>query len=517
MSTQTDLIESLQNPEVWPYPTSKVELVETHISYLLLVGDFVYKIKKSLDLGFLDFSTLEKRQYFCEKELRLNRRLAYDIYLDVDAITGDIEHPEIGGNGPVLEYAVRMQRFPADGLLSQHIDRLTPDLIDALATKVAAFHAGIDRLDADDACGSPEQVYHPMQENFDMIRMLGHEPEIILQLDRLEQWTQQIHSDLTGTIAARRAEGLVRECHGDMHLGNITLIDGDAVIFDCIEFSHELRWIDVISEISFLVMDLEKQGRPELAQRFLNTYLEQTGDYAGLELLNFYKVYRALVRAKVTAIRLNQDDVTGEERPDLEQDLHDYINLADGYTRLGRPAVIITHGVSGSGKSFASKLLAMWLPAIQIRSDVERKRLVGLAPEDASGSDPLGGIYSEETTWKTYQRLLDLAEDMVAFGCITIVDATFLQREQRQLFADMAERMLVPFVIIDMRFSEQVLHDRVRGRLEHGASVSEADEEILDLQLRKDEHLDDEELKSSVVVTEDHSLSILEIKEKLFP
>lgn len=516
MSTLTDLIESLQNPEVWPHHAPKVELVETHISYLLLVGDFVYKIKKPLDLGFLDFSTLEKRQYFCEKELSLNRRLAPDIYLDVDAITGDSEHPEIGGNGPVLEYAVRMRRFPADGLLSQHIDRLTPDLIDALAEKVAAFHAGIDRLDVDDACGSPDQVYHPMQENFDMIRLLDHGPEATVQLDHLEQWAQQTHFDLTGTIAARKAEGFVRECHGDMHLGNITLIDGEAVIFDGIEFSHELRWIDVISDASFLVMDLEKRGRPELAQRFLNTYLEQTGDYAGLELLVFYKAYRALVRAKVAAIRLNQDDVKEEERPDLEQDLRDYINLAEQYTQLGQPAVIITHGVSGSGKSFASKLLAMWLPAIQIRSDVERKRLFGLAPEDISGSDPLSGMYSEETTWKIYQRLLGLAEDMIAFGFITIVDATFLRREQRQLFADMAGRMLVPYVVLDMRFSKQVLHRRVRDRLEHGDSVSEADQEILDLQLSKDDQLDDEELKSAVVITEDHSLSIPEIKEKVF-
>jgi aminoglycoside phosphotransferase family enzyme/adenylate kinase family enzyme len=516
MSTSTDLIEALKNPEIWPHPASKVELVETHISCVLLVGDFAYKIKKPVDLGFLDFSTLEKRQYYCEKELSLNRRLASDLYLDVDAITGDSLHPEIGGKGTVLEYAVRMKRFPAKGLLSQHIERLTPDLVDSIAVKVAAFHAKIDRADADNPSGSPEQVYHPMQENFEMIRLLDHEPEVLTQLDRLEQWARQTHGDLTGTIAARKAQGFVRECHGDMHLGNITLIDGEAVIFDGVEFSHDLRWIDVISEIAFLVMDLEEKARPELAQRFLNSYLEQTGDYDGLELLAFYKAYRALVRAKVTAIRLSQDDVTQKERPDMEQALHDYINLAESYTQLGQPAVVITHGVSGSGKSFASKLLAMWLPAVHIRSDVERKRLSGLEPKGESDSEPMDGIYSEEATWKTYQRLLDLAEDLISFGFITIVDATFLKHDQRKLFAAMAERMLAPFVILDMRFSEQVLHERVRARIEHGDGVSEANEEILDLQLDMSDQLEEYELSSVVVVTEDHPLSISEIKEKIF-
>ncbi len=516
MSTFTDLIESLQNPEIWPHSATEVELVETHISYLLLVGDFAYKIKKPVDLGFLDFSTLEKRQYYCEKELSLNRRLAPDLYLDVDAITGDSQHPEIGGNGPVLEYAVRMRRFPSNGLLSQHIEHLTPELVDGLALKVATFHAGINRSDVDDPYGSPEHVLHPMQESLDIIRLLEYEPEVAQQLDLLEQWALRIHAGLTGTIAARKANGFVRECHGDMHLGNITLIDDETVIFDGIEFSSELRWIDVISEISFLVMDLEKRGRPELAQRFLNSYLEQTGDYDGLELLAFYKTYRALVRAKVTAIRLGQDDVSAEEQLDLERDLHAYIDLAESYIQPGQPAVIITHGVSGSGKSFASKLLAMSLPAVQIRSDVERKRLYGLGADSASDSGPQSGIYSAEATRKSYQRLLDLAEDLIAYGFIAIVDATFLKREQRRMFAEMAKRMLVPFVILDMRFSEQVLRERVRERIEHGDGVSEANEEILDIQLSMDDSLREDELGMVVQETENHPLSISEIREKIF-
>lgn len=516
MSISADLIKSLQNPEVWPYFVTEVEVVETHISYLLLVDNFAYKIKKPVDLGFLDFSTLEQRHYYCEKELCLNRRLAPDLYLDVIAITGDSLHPEIGGNGPVIEYAVRMQRFPENGLLSQHVERITPELVDGLARQVADFHADIDQSEADSPWGSPARVFHSMQENFDTLRLLEHEPELAAQLDGLEQWSCQAYADLTGSIAARKVNGFVRECHGDMHLGNVTLIDGETVIFDGIEFSDELRWIDVISEISFLVMDMEKRGRPELAQRFLNSYLEQTGDYAGLELLSLYKSYRALVRAKVTAIRLSQGGVTESERSELEQDLHDYINLAESYTQPGKPALVITHGVSGSGKSFASKLLAMWLPALHIRSDVERKRLAGLRPDEDSNSEFGNGIYSEEATRKSYQRLLDLAEELVAFGLIVIVDATFLKREQRQLFAELAERMLVPFVILDMQVSKQVLRERVRERLEHGDGVSEANEDILDRQLGMDNLLFEDEQRSVVIVTEDHPLSMLEIREKIF-
>lgn len=513
MSPLTDLIKALQEPGVWPHPATEVEVVETHISYVLLAGDFAYKIKKPVDLGFLDFTTLELRQYYCEQEVRLNRRLAPDLYLDVIIITGSADKPEIGGSGPVLEYAVRMRRFPSNGLLSQHIERLTPELADSLAVKVAAFHAGIDALDADSRDGSPESVYAPMRENFSLIRALEHEPGITAQLDRLEQWTEQSYASLTGTIVARKAEGFVRECHGDMHLGNITLIDNEPVIFDGIEFSPDLRWIDTISEISFLMMDLEKQGRPELAQRFLNSYLEQSGDYAGLELLSFFKVYRALVRAKVTAIRLGQDDLAAEERPALMQDLHDYINLAESFTSIGQPAVIITHGVSGSGKSFSARLLAMWLPAVQIRSDVERKRLSGLEPEADSHSQPGQGIYGEHSTRETYQRLLDLAEGLVAYGFIPIVDATFLKHKQRQLFAGMAKRMLVPFIILEIQVSGQILHERVRARMEHDAHVSEADEEILDMQLETAEPLTVDEQGFVVVVSQEQPLSISGIRE----
>lgn len=516
-SSLADLIKVLQDPKVWPPPTDDVKVVETHISYVLLAGDFAYKIKKPVDLGFLDFSTLELRQYYCEQELYLNKRLAPDLYLDVVVITGSVENPQIDGNGPILEYAVRMRRFPDNNLLSQRIDSLTPELVDRLAIKIAAFHAKIDSADTDNPCGSPDLVCLPMQENFDQIRVLEHEPEVVAQLDRLELWTQRTHSSLSGTLAARKADGFIRECHGDMHLGNITLIDNEAVIFDGIEFSQDLRWIDTISEVSFLVMDLEKRGRPELAQRFLNTYLEQNGDYDGLELLAYYKAYRALVRAKVTAIRLDQGDLEKQEHERLEQDLHDYIDLAERYTKVGQPAVVITHGPSGSGKSFTGRILAMWLPAMQIRSDVERKRLAGLEPHDDSGSVPWSGVYSEDFTRKTYQRLLNLAEDLVAYGFITIVDATFLKQEQRQLFADMAERMLAPFVILDMQIDESLLYQRVRRRSERGMGVSEANEDILDIQLETAEPLTEVELMSVVVVTEDHPLSLSELRSRISP
>ncbi|MCP3668910.1 MAG: AAA family ATPase [Gammaproteobacteria bacterium] len=512
MSSLSDLIQALQNPQVWPHPAPEMEVVETHISYVLLVGDFAYKFKKAVNLGFLDFTTLELRQRYCEQELRLNRRLAPDLYLDVIVVTGSIAQPVIAGAGPVVEYAVKMRRFPSGRLLSQQVKRLSPELMDRLASHVSVFHAGIALSDLAGLCGSPESVYAPMLENFRLIRELEHESLVTAQLDRLQQWTEHAYADLKGSIAARKAEGFVRECHGDMHLGNITLIDDELAIFDGIEFDRNLRWIDTISDIAFLVMDLEQRGRSELAQRFLNSYLERCGDYDGLELLSLYKSYRALVRAKVAAIRLGQDDVSREARSVLTRDLHNYLDLAESYTRVGKPAVVITHGLSGSGKSFSARLLAMWLPAVQIRSDVERKRLTGLSPEADSYSQPQQELYSERSTENTYNRLLNLAENLVAYGLIPIVDATFLKREQRKLFAQMAEHMLVPFIILDMQVIESVLRERVRARIEQDSDVSEADEGILEMQLQMAESLTGEELAAAVVVTEEQPLSIAGIR-----
>ena len=365
---------------------SDVELIETHISSVLLAGGFAYKIKKPLDLGFLDFSTPERRALMCREEVRLNSRLAPDIYLDVVAITGSEEDPRLGGPGEVIEYAVRMRRFPQAGLLSTHPERLTPQVVDELVRRLVEFHGQIARVPVDQPYGNPSEVLYPMRQNFEQIRALPGTEVYADRLNVLEEWTQKTFERLRARLEQRKAEGFIRECHGDLHLGNIALEDGRLIIFDGIEFNPSLRWIDVMSELAFLLMDMEEKGCLTQARRLLNGYLESSGDYQGMALLRFYQVYRAMVRAKVSAIRAGQPGMAGEERAKIEGEISAYLDQALAYTRIISPALLITLGLSGSGKSTLAGGLVESLAALRLRADLERKRMLGLQPEARTGS-----------------------------------------------------------------------------------------------------------------------------------
>ena len=376
------LIEGLCRPDAYPDagagPAGPVEHIETHISHVFLVGDFAYKLKKPIDLGFLDFSTLERRRFCCEEEIRLNRRLAPALYLGVVPVTGTPERPRIGGTGPVLEWAVHMGRFAQEALLTRCA--LTPELIDRIAEGVAAFHRQVPRADPASPFGTPAAVLAPMLENLRQVRDRVVDPDLITRLDRLTAWTRARWQALTPVIEQRRAGGWVRECHGDLHRGNIALVDGEPLFFDAIEFNPSLRWIDTASELAFLIMDLEEAGEPALANQLLNRYLELGGDFGALAVLDFYKVYRAMVRAKVLAIRLRQADLDGAEAAADRLAGVGYLSLAESYTRIRRPRLLIACGLSGSGKTRLARELLQVLPIIHVRSDVERKRLLRAGP-----------------------------------------------------------------------------------------------------------------------------------------
>ncbi len=489
--TQQKLIEGLLRPKAFPHPADDMEHLQTHISHVILAGDYAYKIKKPLDLGFLDFSTLERRRFCCDEELRLNRRLAPDLYLQVVPITGTPEEPKFGGEGVPLEYAVKMRRFPQSALLSHQ--QPSPEIIDRIARKAAEFHADIPSAGAESAFGTPQAVFFPMQQNFDQIRGLVDDPGELARLGRLEQWTRDTYARLEPLLARRKLEGHIRECHGDMHLGNIALIDGEIAIFDGIEFNPDLRWIDTLSEVAFFVMDLEQAGRDRLAWRFLDGYLTVSGDYEGLLLLDFYKVYRALVRAKVTAIRLAQGDLPAEEREAVMNEYSRYSTLAERYTQPRRKALIITCGVSGSGKSHLTGSLLEELPAIRVRSDVERKRLFDLPADADSRSALKAGIYTPEASRATYDRLRELSGLILDAGDTAIVDATFLRRAHRDPFRALAEDKGVPFVILDFEAGEETLRSRIRHRMSEARDPSEADLDVLASQLAEREPVAEDE------------------------
>jgi len=354
-------------------------VIETHISYVLLAGAFAYKIKKAVRFDFLDFTTLAQRRFFCHEELRLNRRLAPEIYLDVVPISGTMDAPVFGGDGVAIEYAVKMRQFDQAGLLSRVIERdeLTSAVIEAMAREVAAFHTKAPHASAELQYAQSSHVRQLARDNFTQMRSAAHDAHDGSDLARLHEWTESEGARLADAFDRRRQDGFVRECHGDLHLGNIALIDGRITLFDCLEFNPSMRWSDVMSDVAFLVMDLRDRNRPDLAARFLSAYLEETSDYEGLTVLPFYVVYRALVRAKVASMRLAQPASPDERTAALVQ-YRTYLDLAIHETQRRTPSIVITHGVTGSGKTVRSQALIESMGGVRVRSDVERKRLFGL-------------------------------------------------------------------------------------------------------------------------------------------
>jgi len=496
---QSRLVAALANPAVFGPACTRVIVLETHISYVLLTGQHAYKLKKAVDLGFLDFTTLAARRFFCEQELRLNRRLAPSLYLDVVAFTGSIDAPAIDGGGPVLEYAVKMREFAQEALASRVLARneLGAGQIDELAAKVAGFHAASDRAPPDTKFGTPEAILRVALANFTQIRALLTDPATQRECDALATWAEREHGARAASFLERRQRGFIRECHGDLHLNNIAVVDGEVTIFDCIEFNDAMRWIDVMSEVAFTVMDLQERGRADLARRFLNAYLEVTGDYAGLSVLRFYLGYRAMVRAKVASLRASQMG-SGDERTQLIAERVGYLRLAQSYARPPRPAIVITHGLAGCGKTTLSQALLERLDAVRVRTDVERKRLHGFAAAARSGSGLSSGLYTADATRRTYEHARACARTVVDAGFVAIVDGTFLQRWQRDLFRDLARELGIPFVVLAFSANATTLRERLVERERRGNDASEADPAVLEHQLRTRQALSSDEQADTV-------------------
>jgi aminoglycoside phosphotransferase family enzyme/predicted kinase len=458
-----------------------VRLVETHISWVLLAGHYAYKIKKAINLGFLDFSSLKARHYYCEEEIRLNRRLAPGIYLDVISIGGSAENPVLGAQ-PAIEYAVRMRRFAVSRQLDRLVasNKLLPQHIDGLAATIARFHLGLPAAEASSSFGTADAVRLAAEQNFEHLQLLLTEHADLDRLKSLRRASDSEYAACRSLFGLRLKQGYVRECHGDLHLGNIVLIDEQAVPFDGIEFNPALRWIDAMSEVAFTVMDLLHHQRAALAYRFLNAYLEATGDYDGIAVLRFYLVYRAMVRAKVSAIRAAQPSLSQRAAVVARADCRAYFELTARCFALKQAALIITHGLPGSGKTTFSQIALERLQAIRLRSDVERKRLFGLKPLADSRVSVGIDLYSAAITQRTYARLRELAHELLLAGYTVIVDAAFLHQDERELFRQLADELSVPFVIASMQASAETLRARIMQRHQAANDASEADVAVLE-------------------------------------
>ncbi|MGB5082224.1 MAG: AAA family ATPase [Burkholderiales bacterium] len=488
---------ALLSPACYPHAAARVELIETHISWVFLAGDYAYKLKKPVRLGFLDFSTLEARRFYCGEELRLNRRTAPELYLEVVPVAGTPDAPRVGGRGAAIDYALRMRRFAQEALADRIAKQggLNPGRIDALAAALSAFHASIPAAQPEEGFGAPGRVAAPALSNFDEIADLVRDSPDSPRLARLRDWTSAETARLGSAFAARKHGGFVRECHGDLHLGNIVFLEDRPVPFDCIEFNPDLRWIDVINEAAFLFMDLLDHRLEAEAFRFLNAYLEATGDYAGLGVLRFYCVYRAMVRAKVACIRVRQShgDASAEE-------YRGYLDLAESLAKEARGGLVLMHGLAGSGKTGVSQILLERIGAVRVRSDVERKRLHGLAARARTHAPPYAGIYAPEATRAIYHRLEQPARDIVASGRVAVVDATFLARAERDRFRSLAGVLGVPCVIASCFAAESTLRRRVARREAEMNDASEAGVAVLENQLATREPLGPDELALAIGV-----------------
>lgn len=487
------IVKAMLDADFYPHPVDQVQQMETHASRVFLAGDFAYKLKKTVDFGFLDFSTREKRRYFCQEELRLNRRFAPQLYLEVVDIGGPSEALRLGGL-PVRDHAVKMRRFPAH----QQLDRLhatgglTVEQMDQFAVRVACCHRLAAAASPDDVYGTPGAVIAPVQENFDQLRPLLPD-DLSGRLADLQTWSLQTFQELQPLLQRRKRQGCIRECHGDLHLGNMVWFEDQPLLFDCIEFNTNLRWIDPINDIAFLIMDLEDRGEQPLGWRFLNGYLQESGDYAGLALLNFYKVYRAMVRAKVVSLRLAQGGHPASARARDQALVRSYLDLAASYTISARPQLILTHGFSGSGKTTFARQIAPLCGLVSLHSDIERKRLHGLSAHDDSDSQVGAGLYGEAATTGTYRRLLALAETLLRAGFSVLVDATFSKRQQRAAMDRLAQKQGVPLKILDFQCPPQKLRQRIEARLEQPGRISEATPDVLNYQLAHAEPLTPDE------------------------
>lgn len=478
---ESTLVNNLLDPACFDHEVSELNLIETHIAWLITTGKYVYKIKKPVNFGFLDFTTLEQRRYFCEEELRLNQRMSSDLYLEVVTIGGSENKPYIGTTDQPLEYAVKLRQFEGGHLLSDLLEqeKFNPEWLDQLAEKIANFHTRAPIVSPDSAWGEADSIRQLSEDNYQQINKSLLPPAELAELERLEQISAERFSKLEHLFRERKSEGFVRECHGDLHLGNITLSDNQLIVFDCIEFNLEFRWIDRMADLAFLLMDLEARGHQRWANRCLNRYIEKSGDFSGFLLLPHYKAFRSMVRAKVAMLG---------ETPNLDE-FRQYLALTTRYAQPAKPLLILMHGCSGTGKSYLAERLAQSINAIEVRSSVERQRIY----RELSLQGEKIELYGADMDTRTYLKIAEITQILLRTGQTVILDATFLKQRIRRQFEQLATRYNCPLRIIHCEAPDAVIRERLEQRRSKKPGSSDADVAVYEQQLIRNDPLNEAE------------------------
>lgn len=457
------LIQQMQQPEFYPHPvTQTIQLKQTHASFVLLTGEFVYKVKKSVDFGFFDYSNLDKRHHFCHEELRMNRRGAPDLYLDVLPIVREGDRFVLNGDGDPVEYAIQMRQFPENNLFLDLLQRgeLSEDRMQELGRIVADYHAKSPINEEILSYGEVSQIRQAIDDNYRYTEKYVGTVQTPEQFAETKAYSDRIFDEHPDWFEQRVRDRKVRECHGDLHLRNIALWGDRILLFDCIEFNKPFRFVDVMYDVAFTVMDCEARGRADLGNAFLNTYLERTGDWDGLRVLPLYLSRQAYVRAKVTSFLLDDDAVSKAEKAEAANTAADYYRLAWKYTQQPTGRILMMSGLSGSGKSTTARQIARDLGAIQLRSDAVRKHLAGV-PLDERGGDE---IYTSEMSDRTYTQLAEWGTALAQLGWTAILDAKYDRRQWRDKVRHRAESAGIPLQIVCCRAPLAVLRERLNQR-----------------------------------------------------
>lgn len=461
------LLLAFQDPRIYPERPKKVELVQTHISAIFLTGEHAYKIKKPVNFGFLDFTTLEKRKFYCHQEVDLNRRLSPEFYLGVVEIRSHQGQISIGeGPGEILEYAVLMKQFPSDCIMDRWLARgaITLEIVERIAAKIAHFHSRAATNPEIAAFGEIETIRVNVEENFAQTeKYVGRafSAETYREIQESSRRFMESHLPL---FQKRIAEGKIRDCHGDLHLQHICLGE-EILIFDCIEFNQRFRYSDVAADIAFLLMDLDSHGEPMLSATLAFHYLKISQDWAIFLLLNFYKSYRAYVRAKVTCFRLDDPVISIANKTSALEEARRYFSLSHYYARkLNRPALLVTCGLMGTGKSTIARALSEALGWERLSSDILRKELAHLSPLEHRYEKFHQGLYSPDFSQKTYKGLLDRAHNILEAGNSLIIDASFKKKTDRQEARALAHRAQADFLLIECQSDEREIERRLTFR-----------------------------------------------------
>ena len=514
---RSDLIDFLLIPSSYPHNPGEVIHIQTHASDVFVVAPYVYKVKKPVDFGFLDFSTLEKRKLFCEKEIELNRRLCSGIYIGVEGITFKDGAFAISGDGETIEYAVKMYKLPEDKFLVNILKRgeATEENFKRLVRKLKDFYSGqTARKDVLDY-GTPERIKINIDETLSISRKFIGTTLSPALYNAIRFYNEQFFANKTDLLNRRKNQNYIKDCHGDLHLEHINFASPEICIYDCIEFNERFRYIDIASDIAFLAMDLDYNGYYGFSGFFVSEIEKEMKDDTTGEVMDFYKCYRACVRGEVESIRGTEKEVPEREKRIALSSAGKYFKLALRYALFGSlPTVILTFGLIGSGKSTLAGKLGEELGAKVISSDYVRKEITGVAALEKKYEGYDKGIYSADITERTYVELISRGGEEITKNNIVILDASFSKLKWRQLLAREAGQRGWNIHYFRTDAPEAVIRERLINRELEGTSVSDARIGILDRFLREFE--EPEELRNKNYFTVKTARNESEITATLF-